>query len=225
MRIGEKGNEVAGVGKAPRSPDKADPRAAKPGCNGDTDADGDAHDLSGLQEFRRGLLRDIMIIDNRQFADPLDPGIHDEVGRGFSPLGVHVVHMVVGGDLVPLFRHLEEMVPAQLLPDDAGSARSREPEVVGQFKTASQITLPADEHLHDLNEDARGIHPERSLRTGKDFVSQRPQGAQSVLCLPDIEGIQEMGNGVGYAQFPRGRHFTDAMGMKVRIQQVLDVHP
>ena len=114
-RIGEEGEKIAGIAEAAGHPDETDVPAPELRPDGDPDADGDPHDLAGLQEFGGGLRRHIIVVDHRQAADPLDPGVHDQMGRGLAPFRVGVVDMVVEGDLVPLLRHLQEVIAPQFL--------------------------------------------------------------------------------------------------------------
>ena len=109
-RFRQEGEKIPGVAKSAGHPDEADIPAPELSAHGDPDTDGDSHDLAGLKKLGGGFRRHIVVVDHRQATDALDPGVHDQMSGGFTPLRIGVMDMVVEGDLVPLFRHLQEMV-------------------------------------------------------------------------------------------------------------------
>ena len=151
-RFRQEREKIPGVRESARHPDKSDIPAPELSAHGNPDADGDSHDLAGVEELGCGLRRHEIIVDHRQAADPFDPGIHDQVGGGFASFRVGVVDMVVEGDLVPLFRHLQEMVTPQFLADQARFPRGGHTKIMGQFELPFIIPPHPDQLLHDLEE-------------------------------------------------------------------------
>ena len=165
----------------------------------------------------------MIVINHLEPADPLDPGIHDQVGRRFAPLGVNVMDMIIRRDLVPRLRHLNKMKPFQLLPDNAGFSRSRHTEIVRQFQLPVVITLCLDQLFHDLQEDPRRVPAEKGLGAVEHLIPERAECSEPILRLADIERIEKMDDGVGDAQFLRCRHLLDSVGMQVWIQEAFEI--
>jgi len=65
---------------------------------------------AAIAQLGGDLRQHVVVVDHREPADALDPGVHDQMGGGFASFRVGVVDMVVEGDLVPLLRHFQEMV-------------------------------------------------------------------------------------------------------------------
>ena len=198
------------------------PAPPEPRSQGDPDPDLDAHDLPGFEELRRRLGRHEVVVDHGQAADSLDPGVHDQVGGGFAALGVGVMDVVIEGDLVPLLGHLQEMVALQLLADQARSARGGHPEVMGQFELPFGIPLDPDELLHGLEEDPGRVVAQRTVGDVHHLVVEGPEGAQAVVGFADLQGMEEVGHGVGDAEPLGGGHLLDAVGVQVRVEEVLE---
>ncbi|EKD40303.1 MAG: hypothetical protein ACD_75C00102G0002 [uncultured bacterium] len=152
--------------------------------------------------------------------DPFDPGIHDQMGRRFPPFGIGIVDMVVEGELVPLFGHFQEMVLGQFRPDQPGIAGRDHAEVMGELELAQFIVPAAQQILHDLQQNPRGILLIKGGRGEKHLVAQGPQGLDPVEGLALLlKRTEQTGNGVGNAQAPRGGHLLDAVGMHMLAEQ------
>ena len=145
------------IEKALQLPEKADELAAEPGGQLDADADMDVENGPGFKQFLDHLLFDMVVIDHGDFTDALDPGVHQQVGGRFPPLGVGIVDMVVKGILVPLLWHLEQVVLAQFRPHPPRLAGKDHAEIVGQLQLPQLIALAADQLLHDLHQHPGGI--------------------------------------------------------------------
>ena len=78
--FGQETEERLGIGKAPGDPDQLNILAPEAGRELDADADLNPHDLGGLDQFGGGWGIDEVVVDHPQAPDPLDPGIHDQVG-------------------------------------------------------------------------------------------------------------------------------------------------
>ena len=133
-----------------------------------------------FQQLFGGVQLDAIVVEHGQRAQPLDPGIHDEMRRGFPALGVDVVHMVVKGDLVRLLRHFRQMIARQHAPHHARRAQRGLAEIMRQLELLQRVALQADHILHDLKKDARRIAAQRRMRAGQHFIEKALQRAEPV---------------------------------------------
>ena len=101
-------------------------------------------DCRCFEELFCHLGLNVIIIDDGQEAHSLDPGVHDQMRRGFSSLGVGVMDMVVKGQLIPFLRHFQKMVFFEFGPDNAGLARRRDAKVMGQEQLGCLVLPVAD---------------------------------------------------------------------------------
>jgi hypothetical protein len=106
-----------------------------------------------LQQFARGGWLNVVVIDDGDIPDALDPCVHDQVRRVFAALGVGVVDVVVHGKLVPLLGHFQQMVCVQELAHEAGVPGRDLPEIVHELELRQLILARPDDLLHDLDEE------------------------------------------------------------------------
>ena len=224
-RLRQEGEEITGVAEPAGHPDEADVPVPEAGPDGDPDPDGDPHDLAGLEQLRGGLRGHVVVVDHRQAADTLDPGVHDQMGGGLAPLRVGVVDMVVEGDLVPLLGHLQEVVTPQFLTDETGPPRYGHAEIVRQFEPPGVFPREPDQFLHDLEKHPRGIAAERTVGDGHHLIMEGAQGAQTVSRLSHFQGMEKVGHRIGDTVSPIGRHLLDAVRVQVGIEQILKALP
>ena len=147
------------------------------------------------------------------------------MGGGLAPFGVGVVDMVVEGDLVPLLRHLQEVIAPQFLADGARLSRYGHPEVVRQLQLPGMIPLHPDQLLHDLQEDPCGIVAERAVGDIHHLVVKGAQGAQAVIGLPDLQGAEQVDHRISDAEPLGGGHLLDAVRVQIGVEQILEFFP
>ena len=82
--LGEEGQKRLGIGEAARGPDETDEAIPERRAELQADADVDAHNLGGLQQFARGGWLNVVVIDDGDIPDALDPCVHDQVRRVFA---------------------------------------------------------------------------------------------------------------------------------------------
>ena len=71
------------------------------------DSNVDFQDFGGFEEFGRKAGFDKIIMNHPQALDAFYPCVHDKMGGRFASLGVDIVDMIVKGDLIPIFGHLQ----------------------------------------------------------------------------------------------------------------------
>ncbi len=136
------------------------------------------------------------------------------MGRRFAALGVDVVYVVVEGQLIPGFRHLQQVVAPQHFSDDAGFPAGHPPEIMGQLELFNFIAVGPYQILHDGQEHPCGVLGQGAGRGVQHFVTQRAQGVETILQIPGFQRLEEVDDGVGDAKPPGFGQFLDAMGME-----------
>ena len=213
--LGEKAQKRLGVGKAPRRPDQFDVASPESGVELDAQAHRDSHDFRGLLEFLCGPGFDIVVVDDPQTADSLDPGVHNQMGGGFAPLGVEVVHVVVEGDLIPVLGHFQKMVFTKLLAHDPGLSGRSQAERVGQFQLPGVIPVRPDHLLHDLKQHSGRVDGHGTGGGVQHFVLEAAKCAQTVVDPAHFQGLENVDHRMGDANAPRFRHLLDPARMEV----------
>ena len=221
-RLAEEFEEFFGIGEAAGCPDEFHVAAAEDGAEFEADTDIETHDLGGAHEFARGGQLHVIVIDDSEVAYALDPGVHDEVRGALAALGVGVVDMVVHGELVPFFRHLDEVMLVEELAHDAGVARGRLAEVVDELELLELIVPRADDGLHDLDEDSSRIVAERGLGAVEHFLMQGTQSRETIFRRADfVQAAQKVDDGLRHAEFVRGGEVEYAVGMEAGLEYLL----
>ena len=127
------------------------------------------------------------------------------------------MHMVVKGDLVPLLRHLQQMKAAQLVAYQAGFARGRGAEIVGQLQLFEVVPVGPDNLLHDLHQDAGRILGQRSLGRIDHLFAQGPQSLDAVVHTAYLQGAEQVNDRIGNSQAFGLGHLLDSLGVKIGI--------
>ena len=154
------------------------------------------HEFGGIFRF------DVVIVDDPKAPNSFDPGVHDQVGGGFTPFGVGIVDMVVEGELVPRLGHFQKVVKAKLAAHHAGLAGGGGAKIVGQLQLADLVAVGPDQFFHDLKEHPGRVDGERARCCGQDFVPKGAKGDQSPLGGARAHGVDEPDRCVGHAQSP-----------------------
>lgn len=189
-RSARKDKNASGIGEAARGPDETDEAIPERRAELQADADVDAHNLGGLQQFARGGWLNVVVIDDGDIPDALDPCVHDQVRRVFAALGVGVVDVVVHGKLVPLLGHFQQMVCVQELAHEAGVPGRDLPEIVHELELRQLILARPDDLLHDLDEDAARIVPEGRAGAVQHLVAEDAQGHEPVRSAAGLRGCR-----------------------------------
>ncbi len=139
--------------------------------------------------------------------------------RAFAALGIHVIDMLVEGQLVPLLAHLGQVVAAQKTPDDAGRTLGCRPEIVGKLELPLLVAVGTHDVLHDLHEDARSVAAQARAGGVDDLVIEdaEPQQAVPGLGAAGVQIAQEVDHGIGHPGNGGIDKFLDAMRMQMRI--------
>ena len=182
-----------------RRPGELDELVVEGGPELDADAHGDAHDAGRAQQFAGRFGVHGIVIDDRDEAQPLDPGVHDQVRGALAALGVGIVDMVVEGLLVPVLGHLQQMIAAQQRADDVGRAAHRLIEIMGQRQLDMDMRRGADQVFHDLDQDAGRVLLQAGKGGIEDFVMQTAQGLQALLRAARLQALQQDDDGAGDA--------------------------
>jgi len=114
------------------------------------------------------------------------------------------------------------VVRLELATDQARPAGGGHPEIVGQLELADGIVLAADQFLHDLEEHPRRVAAQNAVGDVHHLGVERAKGADPVVGLADLQGVEQVGHGVGDTELLCGGHLDDAMGIQVGIEQVLE---
>ncbi len=91
-------------------PGEADIFVAETGRQLNADLHPDIEQGTGLDQLFDNITADVVVIDDGQMTDAFDPGIHDQMGRSLPALGGGIVDAIVKRELIPLFRHFQQMV-------------------------------------------------------------------------------------------------------------------
>ena len=187
----------------------------------EADTDVHAHDLGGLQQFARGGGLHVIVIDDGQVADALDPCVHDQVGGVLAALGVGVVDVVVEGQLVPLLGHLQQMVGLEELAHEARIPGRDLAEIVHELELRLPVPARADDFLHNLDEDAARVVTERRAGAVQHFVAEDAQGHEPIRRAARFEVAEQVDDRVGHPVFVRGRQFQDAVRVQVGVKNLV----
>ncbi|WMW66821.1 hypothetical protein [Nitratidesulfovibrio liaohensis] len=109
------------------------------------------------------------------------------------------MHVVVEGQLVPFFRHFQQVVLGQQGAHDARLARCGAAKIVRQLELAAGVAVGAHEVLHDLDEHARRVAAQARLGAVQHFVAQGLQGQQAVFRQTGLQRVQQIDHRVGHA--------------------------
>ena len=180
LRAAQKVQEALAGAEAARHPDQIHETVIEGHAELQADTHGDAHDARSVDDLRGGLQIHTVVVDNRDGTQAFDPSVHDEVGGRFAALGVHVIDMVVEGELVPGFGHLGQMVARQHAAHHARRAQGGAAEVMGQHELTGLVAVGAYHVLHDLHERTGGIAAQGRMGAGQHLVIQGLQGQQAV---------------------------------------------
>jgi hypothetical protein len=222
-RLFQKTQKCLGVRESSRDPDQVDVFTAKTGVEFDADADVDLHDARRFEQFGGHAGFDAVVMHHPQAPDTLDPGVHDQMGRGFATLGVGIVHVVVERDLVPRMRHLQQVIVAQLPAHVARLALCRDAKVVRQFELAPPVAARAHHLLHDLHQHPRRVLGHRPFGRFQHFGPQGAQRVQAIVHAADLKRGEQLDHGVGDAQTARFGHLLDAVRVKIAVILPADV--
>ena len=212
--LGQKGQKALRVGKAARDPDEVDQASPVGGVEQQADTDGHTHDFRRFHKLAGGFGTDEMIVDDREGADALDPGVHDQMGGVLAALGVGVMHMMIEHGLVPLFRHFQQKIAAQHAAYHGRLARRGLAEVMGKAELAFIVALGAHDFLHDLDQHPPRIAAQIRSCADHDFFPQGAQGMDALFFLPLFKRVQQTQHGGGHAHFRRNGQIDDAVGMQ-----------
>ena len=124
------------------------------------------------------------------------------------------MHVIVEGQLIPGFRHLQQVVASQHLSDDAGFAAGHPPEIMGQLELFDLVAVGPYQILHDGQEHPCGVLGQAAGRGVQHFVTQRAQGVEAIFQVSSLQRLEEVDDGVGDAKPPGFGQFFDAMGME-----------
>ena len=203
LRAAQKVQEALARTETARHPDQVHEAVIEGHAEFQADAHGDAHDARGMDDLGGGLQIHAVVIDHRDGAQALDPGVHDEVGGRFASLGVHVIDMVIEGQLVPGLGHLGQMVARQHAAHHTRRAQGGAAEVVG------------------LHERTGGIAAQGRMGAGQHLVVQGLQGQQTVTRTADLQIAQQVDDGIGHAGGRRGDQLLDAVGMQLGVEEIV----
>ena len=210
---GEEFEKVLVGGEAARGPEHVDEAPPEGHAELEADADADADD-GGCRKYLPGSLDGhAVVVDDGQGLDALDPGVHDEVRGTFAALGVHVVDMVVEGDLVPGLVHLRQVVALEEPAHDARRALGGGPEVVGQLELALLLAVGAHDALHNLHEHAGRVAPQGRVGAAQDLVVEHLEAQEAVsgLDAAGLEVAEQVGHRIGHAGHGRVHQLLDAV--------------
>jgi len=207
--------QVVVIEKTFQLPDDTDKFFPEPGRNLDADADMDAKNTSCFQQFLCHFPVNMVVVDYGQFADTLDPGIHEQVGGGFSALGVGVVDMVVKGELIPRLRHFQEMIFFQFGPDQARFTGAGHTKVMGELQLLQLVSLMADQFFHDLHQDPGRVPGEKGRGGAEYLIVEAAQGTDAIFGFACFQGTQQAGNGISDSQAAWSGHLLDSVGVHV----------
>ena len=182
-----------------RRPGEFDELVVESGPELDADAHGDAHDTGRAQQFAGRFGVHGIVVDDRDEAQALEPGIHDQMRGALAALGVGIMDGMVEGLLVPGFGHLQQVVAAQQRADDMGRAAHRLIEIVGQRQQDMDVRRGADQILHNLDQDAGRILLQAGQGGVEDLVMQAAQGLQAFLRAAGLQALQQDDDGAGDA--------------------------
>ena len=219
--LGEEGQKRFRIGEPARGPDEGDEAIPEGRAEFEADADVDAHDLGGLQQLARGGGLHVVVIDDGEVADALDPCVHDQVRRILAALGIGIVDMVIQGKLVPFLRHFQQMVCIQELAHEAGVPGRDFPEIVHELKLRQFILPRPDDLLHDLDEDAARIVPEGRAGAVQHFVAEDAQGHEPIRSAPGLKVAEQVDDRVGHPVLVGRRQFQDAMRMEIGVKDLV----
>jgi len=223
QRIGQEGKEIAGIRKAAGHPNQLHIATPEAGGRLDPDPDINPHDLGRFEELFDGLGPHIVVVDHRQSSDTLDPGIHNQVGWRFAALGVEIVHMIIKGFLVPLFRHFQEKIAVQESTDVARLAGCGGAKIVSQLQL-TVFVIPRPHHLlHDNQEHPGHIVGHGAIAAVHHFITEAPQRRDAVISFPQFEGFHQAHCRIGHAEAPGSCHFLDSARVHVRIKKIAQV--
>ena len=197
-----------------RRPGEFDELVMEGGPELDADAHGDAHDAGRAQQFAGGFGVHGIVVDHRDEAQALEPGIHDQMRGALAALGVGIMDVVVEGLLVPGFGHLQQMIAAQQRADDVGRAAHRLVEIVGQRQLDMDVRRGADQVFHDLDQDAGRILLQAGKGGVEDLVMQTAQGLQALLRTAGLQALQQDDDGAGDAHAGVRGQLDDAARMQ-----------
>ena len=189
----------------------------------ETDTDLDADNGRGGEHFPGCLYGHAVVVHDGERPEALDPGVHDEMGRTFAALGIHVIDMVVKSQLIPRLRHFRKKVTVQQAAYHPGRTLRRGPEIMGQLELALLIPMRAHHALHNLHEDARRVAAQHRMRAVQNFVIKDSQSKQTIprLAASAFEIAQQVHHGIGHAGNRRIHQFLYAMRVKIRVRKTL----
>ena len=208
---------VVDARKSARRPDHLDEPAAEQRTEFNPDADVDIHDPRRPQQLFGRLARNVVVVDDLQLDDALDPRIHDKVGRRLAPLRIRVVHMLVKGERRPVLRHFDQMVPAQQPADEQRIAEHRRAHVVREAQSPQRIDPLADQVLDDLQKRAGRVVAQQHVEPLDDLVAERLQRGETLLHGRNagLEGVEQPQHGPGHPDRARLRKLPDAARMQI----------
>ena len=159
---------------------------------------------------------DVVVIDDGEGADALEPCVHDEMRGVLAAFGVGVVDMVVEHGLIPVLGHFQHVVAVQQPPYHGVAARGGLPEVVGEAKLRFEVSVRAHEFLHELHEHTPRVDAQRGARHDEHFVAQGGKGFESVVGMALGEGVEQAEHRRGHAHFRRHGQFQNAGRAELR---------
>jgi hypothetical protein len=136
------------------------------------------------------------------------------MGGRFSARGIGIVNMVVKSNLVPFFRHFQEVVVFEQPSDHPGFAKGRHTEAMGQFKLEGVVAPGPDQFFHDLKEDPGSILGHGPGGGIQDFIFKALEGLEPVFNDPPFHGLQKGSDGIGRAKALGFSQLLDSQGMK-----------
>ena len=207
--------------KTARNPEQAYEAPVKGRMKFQPYAHGDAGNFRSPQNFTRRIGLHPILVGYCQRPHALDPGVHDQVRGGFTALGVGVVHVVVKGKLIPVFRHFRQVVARKHAPHHSGRALHRAAEVVRQLELFQLVAVGAHHAFHDLHQGSCRISPQCRMRAVEHLVVQGLERQQAVTGLgaPGLKIAQQVDDRIGHAGNRRGHQFLDAMRVQAGVKQ------
>jgi hypothetical protein len=101
--------------------------------------------------------------------------------RRFSSFGVSIMDMIIKGELIPLFRHLNEMIICQFFSYATRITRGNNPKIMSQLELAHFVIPTAHKLLHNLQENPGCVLLIESWGREKYFISKRPQCVETLM--------------------------------------------
>ena len=95
--------------------------------------------------------------------------------------------MIVKGDLIPFFRHLQQMIAFELFPNKKRLARSGNPKIMGQFELLFVVVPDAGHLLHNLQQHPGRILGQCASGRIQDFIFQRLQCTEPSIGFADFQ--------------------------------------